>query len=883
MKLFRLLPILLFLTEGFASTPVTEFMFMQRVTTMKRSGKPPIAEQLPATIGIAPPARDTAPQPYANTSQLETLYKERLNTPSSQPATPENAPPASAPPAAGTPPASQPLAPPPPPAPVARIELAFSNAPIDQVINTIMRELGYAYVIDPQVTGSVTLFTPPGMGIPRNKLFEVFEQILKMNGQAIVKQKDLYFIVPINQSPKIPHQILVKPEVESKPGGNKNNKKAAPKPNREEPKEQSPPNETPPPNQTASLGLGIPVGGGTAFLAALQQPEQQQPAPTVLAVPETAEAAQLEGEQGVITYIIPLHYIPSDQMVEMIKPFVSDGATVINFASANMLIITDYRKNIQQVLNLISILDTQYFSINTVDLIPVQYNQVEDVAEDLGQIFAPGDKAGGVRIVAIPRLNSVLVVTHAPSVLRQVKEWVDKLDTPSASTNIKTFVYQVENNTAVNIAEVLAQLYEDGFGLPSAPTGETREERPGGATPAQQQQQAPITSREAGFLPPGETGAQRGIRSQLGPNLTGRPMTSQPTVRAVVAGNVKIIVNEFNNSLIVQATEADYQFLLQTIKQLDVLPRQVLLEAKIYSVELRDDLSFGVSAFLEQRGTEREIPDPKDATKTIKVPLGPPTTGELKSGEITTSTRILVGMSRQLEALINALRSKTKVEILEAPRLLAMDGMQATFNVGAEVPVTTASFGDPLRSGAAGSFINSIQFRPTGTTLLIFPRISASGIVTMDLAIEISSATGAALTPTINRNYVETSLIVRDGQTIAIAGIISDQFNLQKDRVPLLGDIPILGVLFGNTTRSTRRSELIFFITPRVIRNLPTATELTLNFKRALRESYGFINRRETTEQELIRERTEKELKQELKQQEELQKELKEQQEKNEP
>ncbi|MFQ5930754.1 MAG: type II secretion system protein GspD, partial [Acidobacteriota bacterium] len=421
-----------------------------------------------------------------------------------------------------------------------------------------------------------------------------------------------------------------------------------------------------------------------------------------------------------------------------------------------------------------------------------------------------------------------------------VKKWVDKLDAPTAGTNIKTFVYQVENNTAQNIADVLGQLYQDGFGLPSAPTEEIQEGQP----------QQPITPpREAGFVSPVQQGFQQQIGQQLGPSLVGRPMSTQSGIRAVVAANIKIIVNEFNNSLIIQATEADYQFLLQTIKQLDVLPRQVWIEAKIYSVELRDDLSFGVAAFLEKRGANGDDMG------------GPATTAQISpEGTLSVATRAFIGRARQLEAVINTLRSRTDVEIVEAPRLLAIDGMQASINVGAEVPVTTASFGDPLRAGTATAFVNAIQFRPTGTTLLIMPRISASGIVTMDLAIEVSSASGAALTPTINRNFITTSLIVRDGQTVAIAGIISDQADFARNRVPLLGDIPILGALFGQTTRTRRRAELIFFITPYVIRNLPTATELTLEFRRALRKAYDFIREKEAEESELIQERREKEL-----------------------
>lgn len=519
----------------------------------------------------------------------------------------------------------------------------------------------------------------------------------------------------------------------------------------------------------------------------------------------------------------------------MITPFVSNGANIINYASANILILTDYRRNIEQVLKLVTLLDTEYFDVNTVDLIPIRHNQAVDVAEDLAQIFAPGDPAG-VRIVAIERLNSILVVTRSPSVFQEVKRWIDKLDASVAGTNIKTFVYEVQNNTAMNIAEVLGQLYQDGLGLPSGGRVQAASEGP-----SQQPAQQP---RQPGFVSPFQQ--QRGFGGgygggQLGPSLAGRPMSSQIGVQAVVTGTVKIIVNEFNNSLIIQATESEYEFMLETIRQLDVLPRQVLIEAKVYSVELRDDLNFGVAAFLEERGQAAS--------------LGPATTGKIADGALSITTRTFVGAGRQFEAAITALRTKTNVEMLEAPRLLVMDGMQATINVGAEVPVTTASFGDPLRSGSSTAFVNSIQFRPTGTTLMILPRISASGIVTMDLAIEVSSATGTALTPTINRNFITTSLMVEDGQTIALAGIISDQVDVSQSRIPILGDIPILGALFGKTARNTRRTELIFFITPHVIHNLPTATELTLDFLQALERAYEFIERKEREENKLIQER----------------------------
>ena len=835
-------------------------LYQKDESPSKRKGSSPVPEILPGTVGFpGAPAQDPDRGKQAEkTRQLQELYQKRLQARSGKETETLGAKPQS-PGAAkavnassqpsnsdqGTKPPSPPKAPSAPAtAPASNekvavsskgISLRFTEAPIQTVISSVMKELGYSYVIDPQVSGSVSLYT--AREVPKARLFGLLEQLLKMNGHAIIKQEDLYIIVPLNQGPKNPHHVLMKPQAPAKEQD----------PKSEVGSQTAQPQERP---EAAASGPEASTSASPASQeqetpASTEEEESGEPGPVALQVPGPTVEEQLSQEQGVITYIIPLHYIPSSEMVKMIQPFASDGATIIDFVSSNMIIVNDYRQNIEQVLNLINLIDTRYFDINTVDLVPIRYGKAEDVANDLGTVFAAGEEAAGIRIVAIERLNSILVVTRSPAVFQEVTDWIDKLDTPSTSTNVKTFVYQVGNNTAMNIAEVLAQLYEDGL-----PTDQGRPEREGEEGPAQRPPSQPREQDPRGRLGAGQSGFQGAFGGgALGPSLGGR---SQQGIRAVVSGNIKIIVNEFNNSLIVQGTESDYQFLLETIKQLDVLPRQVLIEVKIYSVELRDDLRFGVAAFLEERGGGG---DPELTSSSV------PTTGQISTGgALTIMSRAFIGAERQLEGIITALRSRTNVEILEAPRLLALDGIQAQINVGAEVPVTTASFGDPLRSGTSTSFINSIQFRPTGVTVMILPRISASGVVRLDLALEVSSATGATLTPTINRNYIQTSLIVKDGQTVAIAGIISDHLDWGKKRVPVLGDIPILGVLFGQTTRNSRRSELIFFITPHVVRNLPTATELTLDFKRALRNAYDLIHRKQGAEDQLIEQRREKEL-----------------------
>ena len=394
------------------------------------------------------------------------------------------------------------------------VKLAFTDMPIDRVVNAVMTELGYSYVIDPAVSGSVSLFTMEE--IPKKTLFRVLEQVLKLAGQAIVKQEGIYVVLPIGKSPRVPHKILARP-----PSSGTSRAVPTPVQEKQDAREEEP--ETAPPGQESpesdpsegavtavSPGSAAPTPGaalpGETVTPAAARPSQEgeapaeepsaasesTPGPTVLTPGESEEALRLEDEEGIITYVIPLHYLPSEDMIEIVKPFVSEGATVVNLVSVNILLITDYRRNIQQALNLIRLLDTEYFSINTVDLITVRHNHAVDVAADLSAVFSPNEKGGGVRIVAIERLNSILVVTHAPSVLQEVKTWVAKLDTPSTNTNLKTYVYEVENNTAAYIADVLGQLYYQGMGLPTGGTDPTDPQTGG------QMQRTP--TQDPGFL-----------------------------------------------------------------------------------------------------------------------------------------------------------------------------------------------------------------------------------------------------------------------------------------------------------------------------------------------------------------------------------------------
>jgi len=318
-------------------------------------------------------------------------------------------------------------------------------------------------------------------------------------------------------------------------------------------------------------------------------------------------------------------------------------------------------------------------------------------------------------------------------------------------------------------------------------------------------------------------GSFGGTGQRLGPQLNpSRSITSQILRGGAFSGlqdTVRMVVDDINNSLIIQATAADYSYLSETIKKMDVLPRQAIIDARIFEVDLTDDLTFGVSGAL-QAATGGNL-----------------TTGGIDtSGTLTANTFAFVGNARQILLALSALRAKTKVRTLEAPSVLALDGTMASIIVGSEYPYPSGSF-----TSAAGGSTTSVDYRDTGISLLVMPRISASGSVTLDITQEVS-APGAIITvgvgesaPSFTKTSVTTTLSVKDGETVAIAGLINTSNTISRTGVPLLSQIPLLGSLFGQTTRNVSRTELIILITPHVIRTADKFQEKTQELKDSLR------------------------------------------------
>jgi general secretion pathway protein D len=273
----------------------------------------------------------------------------------------------------------------------------------------------------------------------------------------------------------------------------------------------------------------------------------------------------------------------------------------------------------------------------------------------------------------------------------------------------------------------------------------------------------------------------------------------------------RVIANPMNNTLLVQATAQEYESILQLIKELDIPPRQVLIEAKIYSIDLSHTFSSDVTAALTSlAGTTGSTVVTNTAASLL---------GSLTGGGVNLSASTLVGKSRVLSGIVSLMESESNAKIISSPSIIATDSIAASINVGTTVPTEAGS----TASGITGSVTTGVSNVSTGIGLNILARVTPSGIVTMVISQNISDpqATDPTLTniqsPSFATKSISTQVTVQDGDTIAIGGQIQESTTSTLSGIPVLDRIPVIGAFFGSRSYSKERTELIMFLTPHVI------------------------------------------------------------------
>jgi general secretion pathway protein D len=505
-------------------------------------------------------------------------------------------------------------------------------------------------------------------------------------------------------------------------------------------------------------------------------------------------------EEAFSLMVVPMKFMSASEMSKILTPFMSPAGQIVVQEKGNIMLITESAAKLKQLQQIIDVFDDPVLGRQRVHLFPVTNNLAANLIVELRSVFAGyGLTTGssGIQFVPMDRLNSILAISPSPEVFPEVESWIQKLDQPSRDVGIRNFVYKVQNAKATELRDILNELYG----------GQSAKAPPAPANPA--------AENPALLLGP----PQGGMAPQTPQAGAATPKAAEGQAR--VQGELRIMADERNNALIVQSTPHDYDVIHRTLQELDVLPRQVLVDARVYEVALTGDLSFGVSAFLDQKSKL----NPLVTTASFSAAQTP---------ALQASTFAVISNTRAIQLFLTANENRSRVKTLSAPSILVTDNTSARVQVGSEIPVPIGSALTPVTNGGTSLFAQSVQYRDTGVILTVTPRVNAGGIVTLTVAQEVSSPGANTLQansgPVINKSQFQTTVVLKDGQTMALGGIIRDTNSLIRNRVPLLGDIPGVGLLFGSTTRSTTRSELVLLITPHVAEDLSAGAAITDDF-----------------------------------------------------
>jgi type II secretion system protein D len=421
-------------------------------------------------------------------------------------------------------------------------------------------------------------------------------------------------------------------------------------------------------------------------------------------------------------------------------------------------------------------------------------------------------KGGTVRILPLYRLNALIVIASSKVQLEYIKQWVETFDDMFAVARPKIFVYPLQNGKADHVAQILQSILGGGGGG-SAPAPRITQPKPSTPKPG------PSLQTPASSAPP--TGVSVSVSGGGG----------------FVSPLTKIFADDITNSLIILTTPADYKFLEETIKKIDVQPRQVVIEGLVAQVTLTDNLSFGFSWSLN---TDVNISGLKPFTRPINLSgSASNNAADLGSVSATGFTFAATDPTGHLRALLQAALVNSNAKVLAAPHILVADNREAKIQIGSQVPLATSSTSYVPTTTTTAENLNAItstvQYQDIGIILKVKPQINDSGLVSLELSQEVSSVgdnvkIGGQEYASINKTEATTNLVAKDGQTVIIGGLIREDVSKGKTGIPFLSKIPLLGWLFSDVTDKRARTELIILLTPHVVKNEEEAGNVTADY-----------------------------------------------------
>lgn len=562
-------------------------------------------------------------------------------------------------------------------------------------------------------------------------------------------------------------------------------------------------------------------------------------------------AASGDGTAGSV--VVPLRYAAADSLAKVLAPYVGPAGRITAVPGSNSLIVTGDPETRNALVALIGSFDTDVLAGQSYALLPVAEGGAKDFASALERAFLSGKGealAGVVRVLPMERVNAVLVVTPNPATLADVQRVYSLLERTQRINTRSWHVYYLQNSNANDTAYVLQEAFTPNDVTATPPNSgrvaaQQAAELPGmtgsGANPlggavggggagggASQSTPGAANLVPAAATQATSVAAGQGASAAANPLLGGLDQTAS----AGTPSGMRIIPNDQNNAILIYATPAEYGTVEAMLRKIDILPLQVKIDATIAEVTLDDALKYGTQFFFRSGGINGIL---SNATQSLQ-------SSNLSAAELGTGfPGFLIGGTGLSGAplAISALQAVTTVQVLSSPEIMVLDNQPAELQVGSLVPYLTSSSQGTLVPNAP--IINSVNYAQTGVVMIVTPRVNSGGLVTLDITQQVSEVdtnpppqAEAVQSPTFLDRTVHSRVVVQDGQTVGLAGLITDNVSRGNQGIPWFKDIPLLGALAGTQNNQRTRTELLVLITPHVIHDQRDARALTQDMRQQL-------------------------------------------------
>lgn len=463
---------------------------------------------------------------------------------------------------------------------------------------------------------------------------------------------------------------------------------------------------------------------------------------------------------GYGTTVVPIKHTAPSEIIRLIEPFSSDRLVLKPDDAQGLIVIRGARIDARDAINAIETFDAPFLTDRVFGMFDIRYSDAQTVKSEIESVMGLSRPQNNraIEMIALPRLNRLFVAARDETYFDDARGWIDRLDRTAGGDERRLRYYVAQNTPASTLSQQLSAAFGVGASV-NIDAAETTNE--GGATQV----------RAASFSAGG-------------------------------GDQISIVPDELNNALIIRATDTEYREVLDLINKMDVLAPQVLIEATIAEVTLTDDLSYGVRWSFENAESSAILSD----------------TGAIGAIFPGFSYTYLDGNVR---AALNTLASVTDVTVLSAPSIMVQNNQSANLQVGDEVPIVTQQATSVIDGDAP--IVSTIQLRNTGVILEVKPRINASDVVVLDITQEVSdvvpTTTSGIDSPTIQQRRFTSTVAVRNTGTVALGGLIRETQTDNESGIPLLKDIPGIGNAFKSRDMASRRTELMIFLTPKIIRD----------------------------------------------------------------